>query len=421
MTRAKLLTYLLGLAALPLGARAADPGVFQIPGTDSTIKFYGYVQLDTTFDFSGRDPNVEGNDWAVHVSNVPFDSSAEAKVKKNQLYMTARTSRFGLQTNTPTSWGPVGVKLEGDFNGTNLESGQTFTNSVLFRLRHAYGTVGNLLVGQTWSTFLDLNAAPDTVDFNGPGSLALIRNPMIRYTIPLAPGYSLALAVENAPGTDGNDYCAGDGTGPGDFSCGPSGSSKIQTIPDFHANLSGSGAWGTFSLRAVTSQTKRGSATDPNASTQSVQGIGAAASGSLKLGGDTLVGQIAYSSGVNRYIFYSGLSAPAVYSDGSSLKNVNSYGYHVGYTHVWSPAFRSNLVFSQNFIENPKVNGVEQFGNSVNKTISDAFVNTFWSFAKNAEFGLEYEWGQRKTFDVGTGSQKGTMNRVTGTFHYNFF
>jgi hypothetical protein len=402
------------LLAIPAMAAADDaPGVFKIPGTDSTIKLYGYVQLDTTFDFSGRDPNVEGNDWAIHLPNVPLDNSAEAKVKKNQLYMTARTSRFGIQTNTPSKYGPIGVKLEGDFNAANLESGQTFTNSVLFRLRHAYGTVGGLLVGQTWSNFLDLASYPDVVDFNGPGSIALLRQPMIKYTFTLSPTMSLAVALENSPGTDGNDYCV-------EPSCtATANSTRMQTIPDLTANLGFSGNWGSASVRGMTSQQKRaGSLTDPTASTYSKQGFGGAVSGSFKVpGGDTVVAHVVGGSGMGRYIFNVGLSTGAAVDTGTELVNITSYAYHLGYTHVWSPEYRSNLVWSQTMIQNPKLAGVELLGPGTNKNMSQAFVNTFYSFAKNAEFGLEYGWGQRKTF----GGDKGTQNRVTGTLHYNFF
>ena len=418
MTRTKLIAAVaMALAlALPAAAFAAEeaPGVFKIPGTDSTIKFYGYVQTDVTFDFSGRDPNVEGNDWAIHLPNVPLDSDAESRVKKNQLYMTARTSRFGLQTNTPTKIGDVGVKLEGDFNAVNLESGQTFTNSVTFRIRHAYGTVGGLLVGQTWSTFLDLNAYPDVVDFNGPGSIALIRNPMIRYTLPLAPGIGLAVSAENSPGTDGNDVS--------DLG-GSKNITKFQSIPDFVANLQASGPWGSASARGITmnfrSAPLAGGALDPNGSSYSKQGYGGAVSTALKVGGDTLILQAVGGAGIGRYIFNVGLSPHegAVFDTGTELALWDAFAYHAGFTHVWSPAFRSNVVWSQTFIKDN--------GNAValdNRRMDQAFVNSFWTFAKNAEFGLEYGWGRRETFDIGgSGQQLAHQNRITGTFHYNFF
>ena len=231
MTRTKLLSILAAVAfAAPAAVRADDPGVFKVPGTDSTIKFYGYVQLDGTVDFSGRTTSIEDNDWATILPAVPADGSADAK-KKPQTYLTARTSRFGIMTSTPSKYGNIGVRLEGDFNGPNGFQSETFTNSVLFRLRHAYGTIGGLLIGQTWTTFLDLGAAPDTVDFNGPGDLALVRSPMFRYTFSLAPGMSLALALEN---NRGQQY----GSSP-----------RFQTVPDIHANFTYAGGWGHISLR----------------------------------------------------------------------------------------------------------------------------------------------------------------------------
>ncbi len=422
MTRFRLAAVLVGLGlAMPFAGSAEDaPGVFKIPGTDSTIKFYGYVQTDVTFDFRARDPNVEGNDWAVHTPNLPLDGSAEATNKKNQLYMTARTSRFGLETNTPTAIGAIGVKLEGDFNAVNLESGQTFTNSMLFRLRHAYGTwnssYGTLLVGQTWSNFLDLASYPDTVDFNGPGTIALVRNPMIKYTfkIPGASGVSLAISAENAPGTDGNDF---NGSINSD---GSSNTTRMQTIPDFTANLGFSGPWGSASLRGVTVNNRfAGSTTVPNLSQVNKQGFGGAASAALKLGGDTFVVHGVYGGGIARYIFDVGLSTGAVVANGTDLVNVQAGGVHAGYTHVWNPQWRSNLVGAITYIKNPEINGAPRFDNGTNEQLIEGFVNTFYTFAKNAEFGLEYEWGRRKTFSPN--EQFGHQSRVTGTFHYNFF
>lgn len=413
MKGSRLLAGLLALALAAPALGADEPGVFKVPGTDSTIKFYGYIQLDTTLDFSGRPSDIENNDWATDLPAVPEKNSLQAKKQKPQLYMTARTSRFGLQTNTPTSTvGDIGVKLEGDFNGPNGFQSETYTNSVLFRLRHAYGTVGNFLAGQTWSTFLDLGAYPDVVDWNGPGDLALVRNPMLRYTIPLAPGASLKIAAENTRGTQ---Y----------------GGAKYQTLPDFHANLTYGAGWGHISVRAVTQQFNV--LDTANAKSQTEFGVSGAVSGSAKLGGDTLVAQVVGGQGVGRYVLNAcgatfatngcGGGNPGAFfvkADGG-LKLVTAYAYHVGFTHVWSPAYRSNLVWSQTMIQDPKVDGVPA-GNNVQKTLSQAFVNTFWSFAKNAELGLEYVWGQWESF-TGGGSQKlkGDMNRINMTLHYNFF
>jgi len=415
MNRLKIAIVVLFLAALPLAASAEDaPGVFKIPGTESTIKFNGYVQLDMTEDLSGRVGDIENNDWATFLPGVPNDDSPAGKRKKGQFYMTARTSRFSIVTSTPSKMGNIGVRLEGDFNGPNDWQSESYTNSVLFRLRHAYGTVGNLLVGQTWTTMLDFGGAPETVDFNGPGSLALVRNPMIRYTLPFGDGMSLALAAENARGAQ-------------------FGGQKYQTLPDLHANFGMGGSWGSLSIRGVTQQYNY--ATNADTASKTAFSVAGAVSGSVKLGAsDTVQAQFAGGPGIGRYLLnsagaLSGLAAndPAAIGGNTGafrvdsagdLKLITVYAYHVGLTHVWNPEFRSNLVWSQTFIKDPKVNGVAN-DNGYQKDMMQAFVNTFWSFAKNAEFGVEYAYGQWKSF--GSPEQKGTQNRLNATFHYNFF
>jgi outer membrane DcaP-like protein len=414
MKRLSLAAALLMMAlALPASAEDA-PGVFKVPGTDSTIKFYGYVQLDATLDFSGRVANIEGLDWATALPGVPNDDSPEAKRKKGQFYLTGRTSRFGIQTSTPSDMGPVGARLEADFNGPNGDQSETYTNSVVFRLRHAYGTVGNLLVGQTWTTFLDFGGAPETVDFNGPGTLALVRNPMIRYTLPLGQGMNLALAAENARGAQ-------------------FGGAKYQTLPDLHANFGYSASWGSVSVRGVTQQYNV--ATGADTASKTAFSVAGAISGQVKAGAkDTIQAQFAGGPGIGRYLLNAfgavqnlpGSDPAAIGGNpgafrieaNGDLKLINVVGYHVGLTHVWTPKIRSNVVWSQTFVSDPDVDGVAA-GAETQKTMSQAFVNSFFTLTKTAEIGVEYAWGQWK--DFGSPAGTGTQNRVNASFHYNFF
>ena len=67
---------------------------------------------------------------------------------------------------------PVRIFVEGDF----------FENDSSYRLRHAYGEIGSLLVGQTWTTFTDVAAAPSTLDFEGSVSNVNRRQAMVRWT-----------------------------------------------------------------------------------------------------------------------------------------------------------------------------------------------------------------------------------------------
>jgi hypothetical protein len=399
MNRFSLLAALVALA-LPVAGSAVDAGVFQIPGTQSTIKFNGFVQLDATYDIEGRVKDIENNDYATITSIQPLEGSAAA-LERGQTYLTGRTSRFGLQTVTPSDLGNVNTRLEVDLNGPNDFQGQTFTNSMLFRLRHAYGQVGGLLVGQTWSTFLDLNAFPDTVDFNGPGSVAAIRQPQIRYTLPLGSLASLSVSAENSR------------------------NGGVGHLPDFVAKLSAEGKYGTVALAGVTNQYRFNKAGDVTPRSDTLQGYGVALSGSFKVLKDAVVAQVIGGDGIGRYLFNAGTAGQSTGLDSAGDPALwRAYAYHLGYTRNWSEKFRSNVVWSQTFL---RKNGIVTTDGVVdddatgsiapNKRIDQAFVNTFWSFTKNAAFGLEYEWGRRHTFD----DRKGRQDRVTGTFHYDFF
>jgi hypothetical protein len=382
-------------------AQAQDaPGYFKVPGTETTLKFYGYVQLDATYDVSGRIGDIENYDYASIVAVQPLNGSANAK-ETGKTYLTARTSRFGIQSSTPTEHGPLATKLEGDFNAPNGYQGQTFSNSYAFRLRHAYGTLGALLVGQTWTQFLDLASAPDTVDFNGPGSLALVRQPQVRYTFGLAEGSTLGLALENSR------------------------NGGVGHLPDVTAKLATGGSWGTAGLGVVTNQYRYSKASSSTPRSGTKQGYGVALSGSAKLGADTLVGLVAGGDGIGRYLFNTAAGQFTGTDADGNLKLWRVVGYHVGYTHAWSGAFRSNLVWSQTFFvkngiavpDGPVADDEGTGSFAANKRIDQAFVNTFWGFAKNAEVGLEYEYGRRKTFDGQTGKE----DRITSTVHYSFF
>lgn len=384
-------------AAVPANVVVAGdlPNSIKIPGTDTSIRVYGYAQLDTTYDFKGRQPDINNFDWASFVAAQPLDNSAAGQRKK-QIYATMKTSRLGLETSTPTGeYGNLKVKLEGDFNAPNAFQGEAQTNSVLFRLRHAYGELGNVLVGQTWSNFLDLGSFADTVDFNGPGAVPQIRQPQVRYTFPLSASSRLSLSVENPQ------------------SLADGGNVNSDKRPDVVANYTQSFKDGHFSVRGVTLNYH----TDAN----SKQAWGLGVGGSYKLGkDDSIVAQINGGKGIGRYMLNS--LVQEAYDDGSEIHLWKAVGGHVGYTHAWNEKTRSNLIAAYTKLSGDST--LESltasdniFGIDPNEKIREVSVNTFWKPTKNTELGLEYAWGQRETF----AGDKGTQSRVNATFRASLF
>jgi len=418
-------------------ADAVIPGTFTIPATNTTLSLSGYVQFDATYDFASRDPFVESHDYAAVTARVPLDHGDEGK-KRGQLYMTARTTRIGFSTATPTAWADIETRLEGDFWAGSLLSSQTFTNSVIYRLRHAYGTVsgryGTLLVGQTWSTFSILPASADTVDYNGPGSGAGARQPMVRYEIPLPGAFRLALAAENAPGTDGDGITDGPGQPP---------IRRVLTVPDLIAQLSTSGPWGTASFAAVTNEYKDAGA--PPQDGYSKRGWGLSVGAAVNVFTDTVRVLVSGGRGIGRYMLGAGATGQGATNTGSEFVLWDALGYQIDYTHAWTPRLRSNVIWSQTFFRNngastaaaPYEATIDPTTGTlvdpvVNQRLQEIYLNTFWKLNAQVEFGLEYALAQRHTFGndaapnpcvagVLCGSQTGTMHRMTTTVHFNLF
>jgi len=69
------------------------------------------------------------------------------------------------------------------------------------RLRHAYAQARNLLIGQTFTNFMDPDACPDTLDFQGPNGMVNIRNPQFRYGFALTSKTTLHISLEK-PSSD---------------------------------------------------------------------------------------------------------------------------------------------------------------------------------------------------------------------------
>jgi hypothetical protein len=148
--------------------------------SDLKVKISGYVKVDAIYDLDqDLGPSFDASSIDTN-PNASSDPSFQMHAKQSRLNVTASKKH-------------VKVVVEGDFF-TN-EGNQLISNSSGFRMRHAYGQVGNFLAGQTWSTFMDKNWVlyPATVDFGGPAAATFIRQAQFRWSVTDA----LDLAIEN--------------------------------------------------------------------------------------------------------------------------------------------------------------------------------------------------------------------------------
>ena len=115
------------------------PGSLRIPGTNAALKVGGQVRVTLVDSFAA----IGSGDRFV-TSSIPIRGTATV-AEGARLAMTAIPSRFNFDVRSPSSVGDLRAFIEADFAGT----------SGTLRLRHAFAQWGQLLVGQTWSTFSD--------------------------------------------------------------------------------------------------------------------------------------------------------------------------------------------------------------------------------------------------------------------------
>ncbi len=160
---------------------SASSGLKSKSGAD--INIYGFVRGDANYIIEGADDDF----------NKVNATTGEAKDK---LRATAKTTRIGLDFNTPVGDAKVGGKVEVDFAGNGVNEN--------LRIRHAYLTYNNWLFGQTTSNFLSSHA-PEMIDFATNLGGGTTRIPQVRYAYNLAPTTKLLVAAEegNSAGITG--------------------------------------------------------------------------------------------------------------------------------------------------------------------------------------------------------------------------
>ncbi|WP_448580533.1 DcaP family trimeric outer membrane transporter [Thermaurantiacus sp.] len=178
-----------------LEAKAARPADgFRMGST--TLKLNGYVKLwAAATHFSGGDapPGSLINDFYLPQQipiGGPESRDFDAHVKQTRLWLT---------TSTPVGDKVLGGYIEVDFqSATGAQGTQRTTNAYNLAVRRAYMTYGRFLLGQDWSTFMNVGALPETTDFIGPTEgTVFVRQPLVRFTTPLSKSLSLAVAIEN--------------------------------------------------------------------------------------------------------------------------------------------------------------------------------------------------------------------------------
>ena len=210
----------MGAQAVPGAALIGGsfPRSFLIPGTDTSIRVGGFIDLTGLYFLQGANNGNPGtmtsnagqngnlNALQIGPQVVPglglVPQSAGHSRGNGVFEWSPQQSRINIETRTPTAWGEARTFLEFDWSGCNNFSCQTLQqaggDSLLPRLRFAYGTLGGFLGGQAISNFSDADADTESMDFGGAmGSTGGHRIPQVRYTFVGPYGSAWSVSAES--------------------------------------------------------------------------------------------------------------------------------------------------------------------------------------------------------------------------------
>ena len=350
-----------GIALIALGAAGTA-------AAETTYKFGGYAKFDAMLtDYSDGTP--DGNSLMrqfYYTPQIPIgDGTGSSDMTAD---FQARESRINFRADTTTDGGDkITAFIEMDFF-THGDGNEVVSNSYSPRLRHAFIKYNKWTFGQTWSTFQDVAALPEALDFVGPAeSTTFIRQSMIRYTTG-----NLELAVEN----------------PQTFVVG--GERDRSTAPDMIARYTFKLDGGSYvKLAGLVRSLKVNSGVNQT----DEMGVGVSASAKLVFdNGSDLRAMVTVGDGVGRYV---GLGfVPDGYIDATSgdIETAEALAWFVSYRAVWNDKWRSNFMYgstSIDYTDNLQAASLNEKGSSFH-------VNLIHNVLPKLDIGAELIFGDRE-------------------------
>ncbi|WP_171526420.1 DcaP family trimeric outer membrane transporter [Acinetobacter indicus] len=354
-------------------AKSASPFSLKSKG-GAEVNLYGFVRGDANYIVEGAD-----NDFNSVHKTATVGTSNDVKLAKDKLRATAKTTRLGLDFSSPVGDRKVGGKIEVDFAGSNDA----------LRIRHAYLTLDNWLLGQTTSNFLS-NHAPEMIDFGTNVGGGTTRIPQVRYSHKLAPATQLLVSAEE-----------GDSSGEG----------LTYRLPVLTAKVTQGFAngKGAASARAMVENYKSTTANDDKTGWGVAAGAHYQVTEPLKISAD-----VSHVVGNSNYLYGSNTA----YSlDGRNIEQNEFTAFQVGATYKFAPNLRSTLGYGAIFADDGNDYARLNANNvNVNEEVYQAWLNFIYSPVKPVDLGIEYINGERETF----AGNKFKDNRFGVMARYNF-
>lgn len=358
------------------------PGSWRLPGTNARLAIGGFVKTDVVYNF---DPLQIADRFIV--GSIPVGVS-ETTGDEAQSSITADQSRLNFDLREQSEFGAMRAFIEGDFAG----------NGETFRLRHAFGQWRRMLAGKTWSTFVDPEASPEEIDFEGLNARINVRQSQIRLMPRIGEKYEMQFALEDPNPEIQN------GTGitrnPDVVLAG-----RFSPYERLHMKLS-------LIAREIRGQALTGDVEKKFAGGMSLSGRFITPALDAR---DNVLFQFNAGDGIGRYVNdlssignYDGIFDP----DTGELELFDVLAGYVSYQHWWnSPQLRSNFTFGYVDLDSPDFLAGDAYENTLRFSS-----NLIWSPIPRIDIGGEYLWGQRQNTD----GESGEATQLQFAVRYRF-
>lgn len=397
------------VAGFPLHAQAQttpDPAPSPSPSAPAPeqktrVDIYGFAMLDTGYQTKQNDPN-----WFDVVRPTKLPAFENQFGEDGHYFAGVRQSRLGVKAFIPTDLGEIKTIFEFELFGTGVDAGQT-----TFRLRHAWGELGQIGAGQSWSPFMDIDVFPNSVEYWGPNGMVFFRNVQLRWT-PWQKGDSnLQIAVER-PGASADQ---------GEYT----GRIELQDVkgrfplPDLSAHYRKAGGWGHVQLAGIVRKIKWDDLnTDAFDLSGDATGWGFNLSTNLKIAKKHVARlSVVYGEGIQNYMndapvdvgIQNNFRDPVKPIVGKALPMVGLVAF---LDLNWSSKWTSTVGYSMLDIDNSDAQTDAAF-----KKGQYALANILYYPVPSVFLGPEIQWGKRENFRDGFTSDD---FRIQFSAKYNF-
>nr|WP_227554685.1 MULTISPECIES: DcaP family trimeric outer membrane transporter [Acinetobacter] len=354
---------------------------------NAEFNLYGNVRMDGSYQIEGGAKDMPYN----QINGVALEGNAE---NSDRFRSTLAATRLGLDFKTQVGAEDVKGKLEVDFLGGNLDS---------LRIRHAYLTYADWLIGQTWSNFAVPDYMPETVDALAYAGGAVKRTPQVRYTAKFSPQTNLVVAAED-----------------------PKDNSITQRLPALTARLNHQ-----FADNMSVSARAMGHEKRINSDEEMAWGVGLGAkydvtpSTTLKADYYHVKGDSSFVSFANKGVAVTNLDDKGVITATSAIAAQSEFdSITVGLTQKFNEKLRGTVGYGyMSFDQDADYLAATPADKltGVNKDLWQAWANVFYSPIKPVSLGLEYVYGEREAVvPAANGSKTGEDNRINMVAIYNF-